>query len=259
MRTKLFLVLFCLCAAIPPSRCWGYALESASWTKNRTVLMHLSLPKDRTNFTDGSTSYDAVATDALNIWNGYLVHMHFAIDHNSILPPSGTDGNTSVIMSNTIYGDAFGKNVLAVTLVTPRNSTLLEADVIFNEAIDWDSYRGPLQANITNVFDLRRVALHEFGHVVGLDHPDQANPRQNVVAIMNSIIGNVDTLQTDDINGAQSIYNTGPAYLTANPAPTLVNLSTRAFVGTGDNAVIGGFIIQGSQPATVVVRPLVRL
>src|SRR5437868_15293913 len=100
-----------------------------AWTPNRTVVMHLSLPNDRTNFTDGSTSYDAVATDALNIWNQYLVHMHFAIDHKSILPPSGTDGNTSVIMSNTIYGDAFGKNVLAVTLVTPRNSTLLEADV----------------------------------------------------------------------------------------------------------------------------------
>jgi hypothetical protein len=33
-----------------------------------------------------------------------------------------------------------------------------------------------------------------------------------------------------------------------------VNLSTRAFVGTGDSAVIGGFIIQGSQPATVVLR-----
>src|SRR2546430_12254982 len=50
-------------------------------------------------------------------------------------------------------------------------------------------------------------------------------------------------------NGAKSIYDSGPAYLSSNPAPNLVNLSTRAFVGTGDNAVIGGFIIQGSQPA----------
>jgi uncharacterized protein (DUF2141 family) len=89
---------------------------------------------------------------------------------------------------------------------------------------------------------------------VGLDHPDQANPKQSVQALMNSIIGNLDTLQADDISGAKSIYDSGPAYLDANPAPNLVNLSTRAFVGTGNNVVIGGFIIQGSQPATVVLR-----
>jgi hypothetical protein len=213
--------------------------------------MHLSLPTGGP-FIDGSASFNAIAETALNIWNQYLVHMQFAVDRGSILPPNGSDGNTSVLMSNTIYGDAFGGNVLAVTLVTPRGSTFIEADVIFNSAIDWDSYRGPL--NQAGALDFRRVALHEFGHVVGLDHPDQANPKQNVVAIMNSIVSNIDTLQTDDINGAKSIYDNGPAYLTANPAPNLVNLSTRAFVGTGNNVVIGGFIIQGSQPATVVLR-----
>jgi hypothetical protein len=102
--------------------------------------------------------------------------------------------------------------------------------------------------------DFHRVALHEFGHVVGLDHPDLAKPKQTVSAIMNSTISNFDSLRPDDINGAHSIYDSGPAFLTSNPAANLVNLSTRAFVGTGDNVVIGGFIIQGSQPATVVLR-----
>jgi hypothetical protein len=94
--------------------------------------------------------------------------------------------------------------------------------------------------------------LHEFGHVVGLDHPDQFG--QHVAAIMNSVISSTDTLQADDINGGKSIYGSGPAFLNPNPAPYLVNLSTRAFVGTGDNVVIGGFIVQGSQPATVILR-----
>ena len=44
------------------------------------------------------------------------------------------------------------------------------------------------------------MALHEFGHVLGLDHPDQFG--QNVAAIMNSTISNTDSLQQDDINGA---------------------------------------------------------
>ena len=252
VRTRLSLLILCVCVAAS-HRTWGYVLEDVSWTKNRTVVMHLSLPTvPRQPFQDGFPTLNASAEDALNTWNQYLVHMHFAVDRNSILPPSGEDGNTSVTMSNTVYGDSFGSGTLAVTLVTPRGSILLEADVIFNSAYDFDSYRGHLQSD--GVQDFHRIALHEFGHVVGLDHPDQANPKQSVTAIMNSVVSGIDSLQADDINGARSIYDSGPAYLTASAAPNLLNLSTRAFVGTGNNVVIGGFIIQGSQPATVVLR-----
>src|SRR5882724_8205341 len=37
---------------------------------------------------------------------------------------------------------------------------------------------------------------------------------------------------------------------------TLANISTRAFVQTGDNVVIGGFIVQGSQPKRVIIRAI---
>jgi len=40
------------------------------------------------------------------------------------------------------------------------------------------------------------------------------------------------------------------------PAPRLSNLSTRAFVQTGDNVLIGGFIIQGSEPKRVIIRAI---
>jgi hypothetical protein len=36
--------------------------------------------------------------------------------------------------------------------------------------------------------------------------------------------------------------------------PTLANISTRALIQTGDNAMIGGFIITGTGPKTVIVR-----
>lgn len=232
---------------------FAFTVESASWTRNRTVVMHLSLPPGGGPFQDGSGSLGASAEDALNIWNQELVHMKFNVDRNSILPPSGNDADTSVSSASTVYGDPFPARVLAVTLVARRGSTMIETDVIFNSAINYDSYRGPLQPGVQ---DFHRVALHEFGHVLGLDHPDEAIPRQTVSAIMNSIIGNIDSLRPDDIAGAQSIYSNGPPYLTSNPSSNLVNLSTRAFVGTGENALIGGFIIQGSQPATVVLRAI---
>ncbi|HEU0273491.1 MAG TPA: right-handed parallel beta-helix repeat-containing protein [Candidatus Udaeobacter sp.] len=36
----------------------------------------------------------------------------------------------------------------------------------------------------------------------------------------------------------------------------LGNISTRSFVQTGDNVMIGGFIVQGTQPKTVIVRAI---
>ena len=36
----------------------------------------------------------------------------------------------------------------------------------------------------------------------------------------------------------------------------LGNISTRAFVQTGDNVVIGGFIVQGTEPKRVIIRAI---
>src|SRR5204863_397253 len=36
----------------------------------------------------------------------------------------------------------------------------------------------------------------------------------------------------------------------------LTNLSTRAFVQTGDNVIIGGFIVQGTEPKRVIIRAI---
>src|SRR5947207_14223282 len=73
---------------------------------------------------------------------------------------------------------------------------------------------------------------------------------------MNSKVSNLDTLAQDDINGVTAIYGTGPAYNSIPNAPVLMDLSTRGTTYTGNNVLIGGFIVQGSQPAQLVVRCL---
>jgi hypothetical protein len=37
---------------------------------------------------------------------------------------------------------------------------------------------------------------------------------------------------------------------------TLGNISTRSFVQTGDDVMIGGFIVQGTQPKNVIIRAI---
>jgi N-acetylneuraminic acid mutarotase len=51
--------------------------------------------------------------------------------------------------------------------------------------------------------------------------------------------------------------NSGWRYCAQNPTPAqLGNISTRAFVQTGDNVVIGGFIVQGAEPKRVIIRAI---
>ena len=224
-----------------------------AWGKDRTVVMQLSLGSGTRNLRDGFTSFNDSAIDALQTWNPHLAHLQFSWIKNSPVTPAEGDDEMSVMFDNKIFGDNFGSGVLAVTLLAYRNGNFEETDTVFNSAISWDSYRGNLTPP---VYDFHRVAIHEFGHTLGLDHPDQAQPKQIVTAIMNSRVSDLDTLAQDDINGVTSIYGTGPAYNSIPNAPVLMDLSTRGATFTGNNVLIGGFIIQGSQPAQLVVRCL---
>ncbi|MEO8438621.1 MAG: matrixin family metalloprotease [Spartobacteria bacterium] len=229
---------------------FSYVLEGQSWTLNRTVVMQLSLGAPKT-LSDGSTSFNQSAQDALDAWNPYLAHLHLTgILFSPVVPEAGDDEN-SVFFSSTVFGDKFGSSTLAVTTYTFRDTVLEESDTTFNNAYTWDSYRGSLNPTI---FDFQRVAIHELGHGIGLDHPDQKG--QHVESVMNSHISDIDTLQADDIAGAEALYADGPDYLFAPDAPVLKNLSTRGFIATGDNIMIGGFIVQGTQPATVILRAI---
>ena len=244
--------------ALMTSGSFGYVREfdngiPLAWVKDRTVVMQLSLGTGTRILRDGFTSFNDSAIDALKTWNPHLAHLQFSWVKNSPVTAVEGDDEMSVIFDNKVFGSNFGSGTLAVTLLGYRNGNFEETDTVFNNAISWDSYRGPLTPP---VFDFHRVAIHEFGHTLGLDHPDQAKPPQNVVAIMNSVVSNLDTLAQDDINGVTAIYGTGPAYNSIPNNPVLMDLSTRGTTSTGNNVLIGGFIVQGSQPAQLVVRCL---
>jgi sugar lactone lactonase YvrE len=182
----------------------AFSLNGYSWPHGTQIEMHLQLTRPPVAFQDGSASWNASATDALAIWNSNLDSVQFVAES----PGSAVRGNgtNEVFFSDTIYGETWPTGALAVTLYqSSGGGVFTETDVIFNNKLKWNSYRGPVQGGGPNAtFDFHRVALHEFGHVLGLDHPDQLG--QDVIAIMNSIIGDLDHAQDDDVAGARSLY-----------------------------------------------------
>ena len=222
MRTPFALLLLALVTLATAAR--AYTPFGSTWPSGAIPLrLQLDATASAVAFplTDGATSWNSVAQSALNDWNATLARSQFAATTSSAGAATNRLGDTvnQVFFATTIYGDFFDSRTLAVTLVDNGDRTVrsVEADLIVNKNRSWDSYRGPIAST---PLDLRRVLLHEFGHVLGLDHPDQAVPVQSVSAMMNSSISNLETLTVDDRAGATYLYNTPVARPTLTTQPT---------------------------------------
>jgi hypothetical protein len=206
LRSLCFCVLVCAAAmAAMVGRSDAFLLHSYRWPSGADIVMHLDLGAAPIALQDRSASWDASAANALAVWNEHLASVRLTAA--GPVAASGGDRTNSVFFSETIYGQAFGPNTLAVTVqYNPDGYVFTETDVIFNSRVRYDSYRGPIQEDAAGrIYDFHRVALHEFGHVLGLDHPDEQR-QPGVPALMNAVISDLDRLAQDDIDGAIYIY-----------------------------------------------------
>ncbi|HJT81190.1 MAG TPA: matrixin family metalloprotease [Chthoniobacterales bacterium] len=233
----------------------GYDLEGPRW-RSGTVTFVLSLGSPGRGLSDGSTSWNQPASAAFSIWNQYMGNLQINPVSNDAAPVSQRDGVNSVAFASSFFGSSFGSNTLAITGYSYSGGSMTEANVLVNNRISWDSYRGALR--FSGGWDLRRVLIHEFGHALGLDHPDQAG--QRVSAVMNSIISNIDTAVTDDINGIQALYGVNSGGSTPTPTPTPAATPVPTPVPTATPAVRSATItasptrLRVGQTSTLTVR-----
>ena len=149
-------------------------------------------------------TWNAAFIAAMNDWNDET-SFNFIL-RKQYRNPCVNDGLNSVGFNDSFCGSAFGKNTLAVT-VRRFNSAILgeptisEANIVIDQNKEFNVYDGKLVQFGIQGLDLRRIALHELGHAIGLDH------ETNNAAIMAPNIGNLDRLQADDIAGAEKLYD----------------------------------------------------
>jgi matrixin len=264
-RVKFAFGTFALALAALTATSRGYVLEGQSWPTGSVVVLQLSLGNPILPLQDGSASYNDAVAPAANMWSSSVQRVQVTTNNSGGSATSGDHVN-SVVFATSIFGQAWGANTLAVTYYRYSGSTMMEADILFNQAKIFNSYRGPLQFPGPGpaIIDIRRVFLHELGHGLGLNHPDSGG--QQVVAVMNSLMSNQEVLSADDLAGAHVLYGapSGTPTPTPTPNPTppagspshLANISTRMKIGIGDNVLIGGFMITGTQSKKLILRAM---
>ena len=208
MRNKIFRhglawVCLSLMAAAPALRAYvprkDEGGELVSKWQSSPVVMQVKLSATA-NLIDGGSQRSSVLA-GMQAWNAQLGTLQFVGQASA--PGDHTIGNqvNEIVMASAVDGEAFPAGVLAVTFAYGGGNDYVEADIVFNSAYTWNSYRGGVRSGVE---DIQRVAIHELGHALGLDHPDEAG--QSVTAIMNSQRSAIDRLQGDDIAGGQYLY-----------------------------------------------------
>jgi hypothetical protein len=211
-------VLFALWLTAPGRAFWA---SGPHWSTGTSIVMHLQQGAPSSALLDGAPDWDSVTESALSAWNPFLNGTSFRVVKGSGASIALRNNVNNVVWADDVYGDPFG-DAVAVTqwLYYTTDNRMAEADVMFDRSRNWNSYRGNTRraSDGGNLLDLRRAALHEFGHVLGLGHPNEHG--QTVTAIMNSRLSNIDSLQADDTSGASSIYgSTTTPTPVAGPAP----------------------------------------
>ena len=176
-----------------------YEITGSKWMSGSTTF-YVQIP----GASSSGLSWNDAFKSALNEWTQKTVFdFEFVEEYRD---PCILDQLNGVAFTSDICGVAYGKNTLAVTMRSYRREILgepsiVESDIVINNAMNYDVYDGRPRAGRNQAADFRRMALHELGHALGLEHEEAA------LSIMAPSISKINRLTTDDINAVRALYS----------------------------------------------------
>lgn len=139
----------------------------------------------------------AAYLEAMTLWNTYSTFHYTATTNSGYKDPCPGSGDNTVVFADTSCSSAFGVTTLAVQQTWRYGSSTSKTSTLFNNTKQWDIYSG----NWNGTAEFKRVAVHELGHGLGLNHSGVSG------AIMRPSAGNTEVPQADDIAGAAVRYD----------------------------------------------------
>ena len=197
-HTSLLLVISMGLGLMPTISFTG-SLSEGIWPE-QTIVFHLG------DLNGSEGRWRLSFSEAVDRWNDVWVDKRIETTTTSFgsATCAGTNFPNRAYFLSHMCGAAWG-DAISVTPRVITGNTVVHADIVFNSNVLWSTYDGN---RIPGVNDLRRIAVHELGHALGLNHEDA------VPSIMAATVANTFLPQFDDINTLAGRYGTRTNNLT---------------------------------------------
>ena len=134
----------------------AYWYDGPSWPSNPVMSLQFGSISNGVTLTDGSTTWGQPAEAAMAIWNQYMDRVQFRVIRDSTASTGLGNGVNNAFWSSSIYGRSW-ESYAGYALWLSSGSSITEADVLMNNQLSWNSYRGNARSGVV---DFRRLVMH---------------------------------------------------------------------------------------------------
>jgi len=236
-----------------PAGSRAFALSGPKWDLSKTTRGRVAggrvlwVQGTGTSDIDGDQEF-SIITQRFQQWEDLPDSViAFRQDGINIESGNGVDERNTISFQLKVPRKVFDLQTLAITFIVFEDNVMIDTDIVFNDQdVTWMPQGGP--------FSLDVVALHEVGHLLGLDHTSEPSD------VMFPTARGVTLFSAGDQQGCAALYPLSPAQppvaiISASPsvgaAPLNVSFSSTPSVSRVAEALsVSWDFGDGSAPST---------
>lgn len=231
---------------------------------NAGTIIKVTPNGTKTTFASGLNKPFGVAVDA----NGNIFEADEGSGNIFEFTPAGVRTTFATGLSSPAglafdpAGNLFVSNFTggSITKITPNGTkSTFATGLSFPDGLAFSPFGGLLECDSGsgNVFSFTATGVKSTVATGFFQNSGVIEDASGNIFVTQNAAGNITRIAS---NGTKTIFASGlfnPQYMAFEPGTAaLTNISTRAFVGTGNDVLVAGFILSGTQAKAVLVRGL---